>query len=153
MPSKQLKMKLRNIHKVLIATALVVVSFSACKKDEGVGGTSTIKGRVLVNDFDASFQSLAATYPLVDKNVYIIYGEDHTTYNDNYNSSYDGSYEFKFLQKGKYKIFAYSKDSTGAAAGNYNSNNPKIAKFAEVEITANGSTITAPDIIILDNNY
>ena len=36
--------------------------------------------------------------------TFIIYGEDGTTYNDDFNSSYDGTYEFKFLQKGKYKV-------------------------------------------------
>ena len=133
--------------------SLATVFLNGCKKDAGEGGTSTIRGKVLVYDFDASFQTVVDTYPAVDEDVYIIYGDDHSTYDENYKTSFDGSFEFKFLQKGKYKLFAYSKDSTGAASGNLNSNSPDIAKFAEIEITANGSIVTTSDIIILDNNY
>lgn len=146
-------MKSINAFSVLIFMTLAVTFLGGCKKDAGEGGTSTIKGKVLFYDFDASFQAVVDTYPAVDEDVYIIYGDDHSTYNDNYKTSFDGTFEFKYLQKGKYKLFAYSKDSTGAASGNLNSNSPKIAKFAEVEITANGSVVTTPDIIILDNNY
>ena len=145
-------MKSLNVFSLLIITALVIFLFG-CEKNEGQGGTSTIKGKVLVHDFDASFQAVVDTYPAVDEDVYIIYGDDHSTYDDHYKTSFDGTFEFKFLQKGKYKIFAYSKDSTGAAAGNINSNSLKLARFAEVEITSNGSDNTASDIIILDNNY
>lgn len=146
-------MKSINVFSVLIITSLSVFLMTGCTKDAGEGGTSTITGKVIVHDFDASFQAAVDTYPAVDEDVYIIYGDDHSTYNDHYKTSYDGTFEFKYLQKGKYKLFAYSKDSTGAASGNLNSNSPKIAKFAEVEITSNGSVVTTPDIIILDNNY
>lgn len=152
-PLKRKSMKSINLFSLLIFTTLSVFLFNGCTKEAGEGGTSTITGKVLVYDFDASFQTVVDTYPLVDEDVYIIYGDDNSTYNDNYKTSYDGTFEFKFLQKGKYKLFAYSKDSTGAAAGNLNSNSPKIAKFAEVEITSNGSVVTSPTIIVLDNNY
>lgn len=146
-------MKSRNVFNLLIIIFLAGLVVNGCKKEEGLGGTSTIKGKLIVHDFDAGFQSLVATYPKVDADVYIIYGNDHSTYNDNYKTSFDGTYEFKFLQKGKYKLFAYSKDSTGAAAGNYNSSSPKIAKIVEIEITENGSVVTPSDIVIVDNNY
>ena len=146
-------MKSINAISILIFMTLTVTFLSGCKKDAGEGGTSTIKGKVLVYDFDASFQAVVDTYPAIDQDVFIIYGDDHSTYDENYKTSFDGTFEFKFLQKGKYKLFAYSKDSTGAVSGNLNSNSPDVAKFAEIEITANGSVVTTPDIIILDNNY
>ena len=130
----------------------MIIIFAGCKKDEGPGGTSTIKGKVIVYDFDHSFQQSSPTliYPAVDENVYIIYGTDHTTYDDNYKTTFDGTYEFKYLQKGNYRLFAYSKDSTGAYLNNPTLND--IPSFINVEITKNGSTVTGPDIIILDNN-
>ena len=122
-----------------------------CKKTEGPGGTSTITGKVIVHDFDGGFQSPVPIeiHPVAKEDTYIIYGNDHSTYDDNYKTSFDGSYEFKHLQKGIYRLFAYSKDSTGAKTGLLK--NLKIPVFIDVEITSNGSTINAPDIIILDN--
>jgi hypothetical protein len=134
----------------LTAIVLVVFLFAGCKKDEGPGGTSTIKGKVIVHDFDPAYQnSVPVIYSATDEDTYIIYGADHSTYDDDYKTSFDGSYEFKFLQKGHYRLFAYSKDSTGAHTGNLPS--LKIPVFVDVEITSNGSTVTAPDIIILNN--
>lgn len=136
---------------LLVSSAML---FTACSKDAGEGGTSTIRGKVIINSFQAGFQPPVpdTSYAAVDENAYIIYGADHSTYDDNYNTSYDGSYEFKYLQKGKYKIFAYSKDSTGAYLGNISGARPKIPVFVEVEITENGSVVTAPDIVILKDN-
>ncbi len=138
--------------KSLSVFVLMLAMLAGCKKDEGKGGTSTIKGKVIVHDYDAFFQSSAPLdiYPAIDENTYIIYGADGSTYDDDFKTSYDGSYEFKYLQKGKYRLFAYSKDSTGAASGFPSLNDVPV--FVDVEITSNGSTVTAPDIIILDNN-
>ena len=58
--------------------------------------------------------------------------------------------KFKHLQKGKYRLFAYSKDSTGAKTGFISG--LKIPVFIDVEITSNGTVVNAPDLIILDNN-
>lgn len=145
-------MKSNNLLKFLFVITLSSIFFSSCKKDEGVGGTSSIVGKVFVHSYDVSFQSLVRTYPDVGREVFIIYGDSHSTYDDSYKASYDGSFEFKYLQKGKYKLFIYLKDTTGAYQGNYNSNAPKIPKFVDVEITSNGSTVTTPDIYSLDNN-
>ena len=135
----------------LVIIIVILFSFFGCKKDEGLGGTSTISGKVFVHDYDASFQILSATYPKTELDVYIIYGDSHSAYDNNYKTSYDGSFEFKYLQKGKYKLFVYVKDTTGAYLGNYNGNAPKIPVFVNVEITSNGSVVTAPDLYYLDN--
>ena len=130
---------------------LICLIVTGCKKTEGPGGTSTIKGKIIVHDFDAAFLNPVpvAIYPSSKDDAYIIYGADHTTYDDDYKTSYDGSYEFKYLQKGNYRIFAYSKDSTGAKSGFLS--DLKIPVFVDVEITSKGSTVNAPDIIILEN--
>ena len=55
--------------------------------------------------------NLLASYPLMDHDVFIIYGDDETNVipNDDTKSSYDGSFEFSLLQKGTYRIFTYAK--------------------------------------------
>ena len=132
---------------------LFCLSFIGCKKEEGPGGTSTIQGKVIVYDYDAAFQNPAPSqiYPARNKKAYIIYGADNTTYDADFSTSYDGSYQFKYLQKGKYRVFAYTKDTTGAYNGTY-VKRPDIPMIINVEIKSNGSTVIAPDIIILDNN-
>ena len=144
---------LHNIKSVLAALLIVSGLFlSSCDKDAGEGGTSTIKGKVMVYDYDASFQACQDTYPAFKEDVYIIYGDDRSTYDDKMETSYDGSFEFKYLRKGKYKIFAYTKDTTGASNGTYNDSRPKLPSMVEVEITSNRSEVFAKDIIMLDNN-
>lgn len=142
--------------KVNIISVLTLMTsglfLTSCEKDAGEGGTSTIKGRVMVYDYDASFQARQDTYPAFKEDVYIIYGDDRSTYDDKFETSYDGTFEFNFLRKGKYKIFAYTKDTTGASNGTYNDARPRIPSMVEVEITSNRSEVVTPDIIILDNN-
>src|SRR5690349_5852021 len=102
----------------LIVLMLVFLSgLQSCKKEEGEGGTATIRGKVIVHNFDAMFSRPQPTeiYPAADEKVYIIYG-DGTTYDDDFDTSFDGTYEFKYLQPGTYKLFVYSKDSTGVKA-------------------------------------
>ena len=132
----------------------MLIVLQGCKKEEGIGGTSTISGKIIVHDFDAGFQEASPReiYPAKNEKSFIIYGEDGTTYNDDFNTSYDGTYEFKYLQKGKYRIFAYSKDSTGAKTTGIISGQ-KIPVIVSIEIKSNGSNVVAPDIILLDNNF
>jgi hypothetical protein len=140
--------------KLILISLFTLIILAGCKKDAGEGGTATITGKVIVHDFDQAFQQAAPTsiYPKADEKVYIIYGENHNTYDDDYNTSYDGSYEFKHLQKGNYRIFAYSKDTTGVKMNGGYISKPKVPVIINVEIKSSGETVTAPDIIILDNN-
>ena len=133
---------------------LFLLLITGCKKEEGIGGTSTIRGKVIVHDFDGAFleQVPRSIYPSKDEKVYIIYGEDDNLYDENFNTSFDGSYEFKYLQKGKYRLFVYSKDSTGAKTTGMLSS-VKIPIIVNVEVKSNGSTVEVPDMIILDNNF
>lgn len=146
-------MNFKKITGILSFCLLAIFSFTSCEKEAGEGGTSTIKGKVIIYNFDPQFQGIPDTLPARDENVYIIYGGDHATYDDDYKTTYDGSFEFKYLQKGKYKLFAYSKDSTGAYNGTVNSQyRPKVPVFVEVDITDKNQTVIAPDIIILKTN-
>jgi hypothetical protein len=100
------------IKKALFA-AVIVLSFSmfSCKKGEGEGGTSSIKGKVYVKDYNNTFTTINEEYYGPKEDVYIVYG-DSEVYNDKMETHFDGSFEFKYLRKGTYTIYAYSEDST-----------------------------------------
>ena len=46
--------------------------------------------------------------------MFIIYGNDNNTYDDDFKTSFDGSFEFNFLNKGNYQIFTFSECSSCA---------------------------------------
>jgi hypothetical protein len=114
------------------------VYLSSCAKDEGVGGTSTIIGKVYVKDY-SSVGNLLAEYYGQEERVYIIYG-DETTYHDEFRTSYDGSYKFQYLNKGIYQIFCYSRCDTCESG--------QDVVIKKVEITSNNSTLELEDIVI-----
>lgn len=80
---------------------------SSCKKVEGEGGSSKIIGKITVNNYNAGGSILEGTYPGADEDVYIIYGEGNTYYNDRIKTSYDGTFEFPYLQPGTYTVYVY----------------------------------------------
>ena len=62
-----------------------------------------------------------------DEDVYIVYGDEDDIYDDNVKTNFDGTFEFNNLRKGKYKVFAYSKDES-------NITTPLTPVFKEIEI-------------------
>jgi len=120
----------------LLLTAYCLLA--SCTKEEGVGGTSTITGKVYVKEYSQAGNLLAEYYGDQER-VFIIYGNG-TAYDNDYRTSYDGSYIFEFLNKGTYQVFCYSNCDT-CASGN-------IAVIKEVEITDNNSTLEVEDIVI-----
>lgn len=89
---------------------ILFISFlQACKKEAGPGGTGVIKGKVLVNEYSGTIPT-GVSWDGADIDVYIIYGGENSFYDDRIRTSYDGSFEFRYLRKGNYKIFVYSKD-------------------------------------------
>jgi hypothetical protein len=83
----------------------------ACKKVEGEGGSSTIKGIITETKYSSAGTALY-TFPSPDFDVYIIYGSGSTFYNDDIKTSYDGSFQFNYLQKGDYTVFIYEDCNT-----------------------------------------
>lgn len=120
---------------------------SSCNKSAGEGGTSIIKGKVYVQDYNISGTAISAEYNGQDVDVYIIYGAEGTYFNDKIATSYDGSFEFPFLAKGKYQIFVYSKCFNSAE-------NPcpsgQETMLVSAEITENKSTVDVGTITIKD---
>lgn len=126
----------------------IFLLINSCKKEAGVGGTSSIKGKVFAKYYNKNFTLLADSAYAPDIDVYIIYGNDYT-YGERQRTSYDGSYEFKYLEKGTYKVFAYTRDSTGTYNNHINQYANDLAVIKEVEITKKKQTIEVPEIRIL----
>ena len=89
---------------LLVIIGLVITS---CTKEEGQGGSGSIKGFVYEYKINAFSLDTTARYAAADQDVYIIYGNEDTFYDDNIKTSYDGSFAFPYLQKGNYTVFVY----------------------------------------------
>ena len=94
--------KMKNIF-LLVIIGLVITS---CTKEEGQGGSASIEGFVYEYKLNILGDTISP-YSAADQDVYIIYGNEDTFYDDNIQTSYDGSFEFPYLQKGKYTVFVY----------------------------------------------
>lgn len=127
----------------LALIALAPMLFTSCSKDEGLGGTSTIVGRVKVIDYNSSFTKINDEYYLQDERVYIVYGDDDI-YSDDFRTDYGGRYQFEYLTKGEYTIYAMSKDSADPTSP------IKIPVSVKVKIDKNNQTVEAPEIVIFD---
>ena len=131
---------MNKIFSVFLAITLSAALFS-CAKEAGDGGNSTIYGKITAYNYNAEFTELKGIYPAADEDVYLIYGDDRS-YSQRVRTNYDGIYEFKYLRKGNYTIYAYSKDSTlTLPSGIY-------AVKLQVEITDNKQTVQADDMKI-----
>lgn len=115
----------------------------SCEKTEGEGGTSTIMGRVKVKNYNSDFTIKFGEYYSAGEDVYIIYGND-SIYSDDFKTGIDGWYRFEYLNKGKYKIYAISADSTRTSPSG------EVPVIKEVVIDDNNSTVIVDDIVIFD---
>ncbi len=117
---------------------LVVLS---CSKEPGIGGNSTIYGKIVAYDYNAEFTTLKGIYPAADEDVFLIYGDDYS-YSQRIRSNYDGIYEFKYLRSGDYTIYVYSKDSTLTLASEI------YAVVKDITIDNNRQTVEVEEIKI-----
>ncbi len=131
-----------------IIVILITITIVACKKDPGQGGVSFINGKVYAAYYNKTFATKTSEGYAPDIHVFIIYG-NNASYGDDQKTNYDGTYEFRYLQKGDYTIYAYSKDTTGAYIGAVNLSAPNVAILKKVSIAKRKQTITVPDIQII----
>jgi hypothetical protein len=135
-------------HFIWVIAALL--AFSSCKKEAGDGGNSSIKGKItkeLRVVLDNSGTAVR-TFPAADEDVYIIYG-DHVSPDDRVQSNYEGEYEFLYLRPGKYKVYAFSKD-TNAVAVPWDEDHMTVLQ--KLEITEGNQQVIANDMTIYDAN-
>ena len=81
---------------------IILLTFISCKKPEGKGGNSSIKGKVFVKKLNLNGTAVIGEYVGSYQNVYIIYG-DNIVEGDRIQTNPDGIYEFKYLQPGNYR--------------------------------------------------
>ncbi|MDQ3046383.1 MAG: hypothetical protein M3R27_02465 [Bacteroidota bacterium] len=134
---------------ILLLIAGFCLTLSSCKKGPGEGGTSSIKGKVWVTDYNGEFTSVKGEYWGEDEKVYIIYGDD-ISYSDRISTGPGGEFEFKFLRPGKYTIYVYSKDKEGVVGPPANPNAPDEAIEVEVEIKKKKEEVDAGTISIFN---
>ncbi len=130
------------MQKLIFILLFPMVLFS-CKKEAGVGGSGTIKGKVSVSTYNGTIPT-GITFDGPDYDVYIIYGGTNSYYDDKITTSYDGSFEFRYLRKGDYKIFVYSRDVLNTADGDW------IPVFSSATLTKNTETVDVGTIEIND---
>jgi hypothetical protein len=114
----------------------------SCEKEPGPGGKSTLYGKVLVKDYNATFTVLQETYYAPEVWVYLVYGDDRD-YGDRIQTGYDGTWEFKYLRPGNYKVYALSKDSTLLT-------NAPVPVIREVVVPDKKQEIEVPDLVIFN---
>ena len=129
-------------HNLLYIAIILAIGISSCSKPAGEGGTSRIKGKIYIRDYNSTFTILQDQFYAMEERVYIIYG-DNDFFDDDIRTSYDGTYVFDNLRKGTYSVFAYSDDSTFTAPGGM------YPVIQTVEITEEYQTIEVPTIILL----
>jgi hypothetical protein len=131
-------MRLRN-PLLLVATVCMLTAFSSCTKEAGPGGTSTITGKIVVDNVNGSGIS-QAIYDGAEERVYITYG-DNEVYDDDTRTGPDGRFKFDYLHPGSYKVFVYS-DCLTCDSGTE-------AVEVAVEIADKDSEVVLEDIIVL----
>lgn len=115
---------MKQIFNFILVMGLLVIG--GCKKDPGVGGNGSITGQITTRKFNATFTAILGTYPSADHYVYIVYG-DNVGYDGRTKTDDKGCYKFQYLYPGKYKIYTYSKDSTGQVLSGLVSINRELA--------------------------
>jgi len=119
----------------------LVFLFFGCSKAPGIGGKASIKGKLTGRFYsDNELTMFAGLSALGDENVYIVYGNDHTFYDDDISTSYDGSFEFNYLRPGTYVVFMYENC--------YPCSSLQKEKLFEVEITEKNQVVDLGEIIL-----
>ncbi len=135
-------MKTKKIAQIIVLITLLF-SFQSCKKTVGYGGNCGIKGVLKSRNYNSNFTTLKSETVLKDEYVYIVF-EDGKGYGDRVKTSYDGSFSFTHLKTGKYKVYAYSKDSTMMSLED-------VILIKDVEITKNKQLVDVGEIKITTN--
>src|SRR6056297_3593232 len=110
---------------LFVLFAISTLIFVGCKKEEGEGGRSSIKGTVIEQEMDTFLNpEVVNEYPLTAERVYIIYGDESEVYDDDMRTDFEGRYHFRFLREGTYTVFTYTEcnvfdDGCQEAGGEY----------------------------------
>jgi hypothetical protein len=129
--------------KLLLICTLTFCVF-ACKKPPGPGGKATVKGKVYLVDWENTQRVVISRGYASGEKVFIVYGNNISAGND-VRTGPDGSFEFKYLNKGHYKVFVNSLDTTIMGYKGDDTYKPVIKEF---DIKGPKETVNLGDIVI-----
>ena len=137
----------------------IAISFLACEKPAGEGGTSVVQGIVyktytLVNDTTGLVDTILYLEPNIGKDVFIIYSNNEgELYNDKFETDYNGMYRFEYLRKGDYTIYTYADSMQTYNDGDLVDALLKYDYpiFKHIKISSNNSINEVDDIFIEKN--
>lgn len=134
--------------KYLFGILILAFTISACKKEAGEGGTSSITGKVnIVYRAILTNPTPADTSDAFDTEVYINYG-DQIGPNDRIRTNYKGEFEFPNLRPGKYTIYVYSRDTVPVTIIQPEN---MVVKH-EITIDKRKQKVAVPEMYIYDRN-
>ncbi|MES2567817.1 MAG: hypothetical protein V4565_13170 [Bacteroidota bacterium] len=136
-------MKSKIIYFQLLALIITILFLISCKKKAGPGGQATVIGKVFAYDYDNTFNYLISKEYSSGTKVYIVYGDEKSIGNTQ-TTAIDGTFEFKYLNKGHYKVYANSVDTAYRVKGN----DTEFAVIKEFDIKEKKQKIVLDDIII-----
>lgn len=125
----------------ILFVVMFLLMVSSCQKPAGEGGKATIYGKIWAQEWNSSYTVMNGEHAGMDEDVYIVYGDD-VNYGDKQTTNYNGEFEFKYLRKGKYKIYLYSLYRPSKTSGG------DSAVVREVEIKNNTDKIDLGTITI-----
>jgi hypothetical protein len=131
---------------LLLPAIALLFAIASCNSGPGPGGQASITGKIYVKgnwnpsctlytDSSSGF----TPYYGPDFDVYLIYGDD-PSYGDRIKSAPDGTFQFRYLRKGKYKVYVYSNDCTAPSG--------KATVSTDVEITDKKQEVMLPNLRI-----
>lgn len=130
----------------LLMITIFTLHLGSCQKPPGPGGRATVKGKIFANDWENTQRLVLSRGYSSGERVYIIYGNQNIVGND-VRTGPDGSFEFRFLNKGHYKVFANSLDTTSKWVG-YKGDDTYHPVIREFDIKKSNETIVLQDIVI-----
>jgi hypothetical protein len=134
---------LKSIFQTIVGV-IFVLSFSSCETEAGKGGTSTIKGTVIVQEYNKDLTiKVGDPYPAQEVDVFLIYGDDEV-HGDKFETGWDGKFEFNYLQEGAYTVYALSKNIDNKMT------DQKVPVFIKVNISGKEQVLDVGDINIID---
>ena len=125
-----------------VACTVGLLLLLGCSKEPGEGGKAEIRGRVMEQDHNANGVPNGDPYLLMDKTVFIIYGDasDGAFPDDNVDTGPYGEVRFKWLRKGSYTVYVVS-DCDDCDGG-------KKTVFASVEVGDRKEVVDAGTLLV-----
>jgi len=95
------------------AGMIILFLLASCNTNEGLGGSSSLEGYVYeVRHNDDNFSFLTDTFPALDRDVFIEFGDD-LSIGQRIRTGREGYYRFDYLREGNYTVFSLSEFADG----------------------------------------